>query len=572
MNKNLKRILPILLGIVIIASMIWYLFVYDRDFTRDSLLGSARFFENRGDHRVAAWLYDVAYHYSGSDETVAIELAQHFIEDGNYTQAEITLSNAIAESASARLYIALCSTYVAQDKLLDAVTMLDNITDPVIREQITAQRPAAPTADPAPNFYSQYVPVTIQSGGGNLYLTTDGSYPSTKSAPSDGSVSLEAGENIIYALSVGADGLVSPLSIFGYTISGVIEEVVLTDPAIDAAVRQVLGFDETDVILSSDLWTITDLTLPEGADSYKELYRLPYLQQLHIQGGSAASLDGLASLSSLTELSIRDTFLETEDLKTIASLPNLRRLTLSGCSISGIAPLGDAEHLEYLDLSQNSIGDFTALSFLSSLEYLDLSHNGLSSLNAASGLSSLQTLKVSHNALISMAPLAGCTQLQELDISNNQITGLSGVEQLIRLQTLNASFNQLTDVTPLSGCASLKDLNISNNELTDITCLAGLKGLEFLNFSRNHIMALPNWGADCALITIDGSNNLITSLAALSGYGKLNYVLMDYNNIVWVDGLVTCPNLIKVSVFGNPVSDVSALLEQSIIVNYNPLG
>jgi hypothetical protein len=54
MNKNIKRALPILFGIIIIASMIWYLFVYDQDFTRDMLLQGARFFENRGDHAVAA--------------------------------------------------------------------------------------------------------------------------------------------------------------------------------------------------------------------------------------------------------------------------------------------------------------------------------------------------------------------------------------------------------------------------------------------------------------------------------------------------------------------------------------
>ena len=60
MKSSLKRILPILLVIVVIASIAWYLFVYDRDFTRDLLLQQARLFERNGKHDVAAWLYDQA--------------------------------------------------------------------------------------------------------------------------------------------------------------------------------------------------------------------------------------------------------------------------------------------------------------------------------------------------------------------------------------------------------------------------------------------------------------------------------------------------------------------------------
>ena len=133
MKRALKRILPILLGIVVIVSIVWYLFVYDRDFTRDMLLTQARFFEGQGNHTVAAWLYDQAYRQSEDNESVAIELAEQFKAAGNYTKAEYTLSNAIADGGSAELYVALCKTYVEQDKLLDAVTMLDNITDAAVQ-------------------------------------------------------------------------------------------------------------------------------------------------------------------------------------------------------------------------------------------------------------------------------------------------------------------------------------------------------------------------------------------------------------------------------------------------------
>ena len=158
MNHSLKKLFPILLALLIIASLAWYCFVYDRDFTRDMLLQQARHQSTKGNPQVASWFYDLAYEHSGQDENVAIELANQFKADGNYTKAEYTLSNAIADGGTADLYIALCKTYVEQDKLLDAVNMLDNIADPAIKAEIEAMRPAAPVSDPVPGFYSQYIP------------------------------------------------------------------------------------------------------------------------------------------------------------------------------------------------------------------------------------------------------------------------------------------------------------------------------------------------------------------------------------------------------------------------------
>ena len=78
MNKSLKRILPILILLMILASIVWYLFIYDRDFTRDLLMSQARFFESRGEHAVSSFLYDLAYRQSDDNASVAIALAEQF--------------------------------------------------------------------------------------------------------------------------------------------------------------------------------------------------------------------------------------------------------------------------------------------------------------------------------------------------------------------------------------------------------------------------------------------------------------------------------------------------------------
>ena len=88
MKKAIRIIVPILLVLVLLFSIFWYLFVYDRDFTQNFLLNRARAADARGNYKTAAWLYDLAYRHSDGDEAVAIELAEQFKSIGNYTKAE----------------------------------------------------------------------------------------------------------------------------------------------------------------------------------------------------------------------------------------------------------------------------------------------------------------------------------------------------------------------------------------------------------------------------------------------------------------------------------------------------
>lgn len=571
MNRALKRIIPILLAILIICSCIWYLFVYDRDFTRDFLLNQARYFEENGKHDIAAWLYSTAYSQVDENEIVAIELAEHFKSIGNYTKAEVTLRDAIANGGSVELYIALCQTFVEQNKLWDAVDMLDNISNPTIKAQLDEMRPKLPVNNAEPGFYSQYITVTLSDYEGTLYTTTDGTFPSTDNAPSTGEFTLVGGENRIFALVLGENGLVSPLAIYGYTVGGVVEEVTLKDSVIDAAVRKKLGVSADATLQSDQLWKITSLKLGDGVKSYDDLAYLTGLETLTIQNGTGDSLASLRNMSYLTTLTLNGCLVSAEDLQVIGALPSLTKLTLSGCSLSSIEPLSTASKLTNLNLSNNTIRDLSPLSFMSNLTELNLSHNALDSLNALSSLSSLKTLDVSYNALSSVAPLSSCESLTKLYVGNNVLESLSGVENIKKLSTLSAPFNSLTDVTVLQTMKSLTTLDISSNKMTDISCLASLTKLQKLNFSRNQVKKLPEWDKDCALVTIDGSYNELGSITTLAGYKNLNEVIMDYNKLYYVNSLANCPKLVKVSVYGNEISDVSELTKKDIIVNYNPL-
>ena len=570
MKSSLKRILPILLAILVLCSIFWYLFVYDRNFTRDLLLWSAQTLEQSGNHSAAIWFYRQAYVQSGDDQAVAIALARQFKDSGNYTQAEATLSNAIAENPSAELYVELSKTYVEQNKLLDAVNMLENITDPGMKAQLEAMRPATPVTDTPPNYYNQYIDVAISCGTGTLYVSTDREYPSITEDLYTDRISLPGGETMVYALAVGDNGLVSHLAVFGYTIGGVVEPVTLADKAVEDSIRKILGFSAEQTILTSDLWGITEFTVPQDTLDFSDLKYLTGLNKLVIRDCSFKELSAISSLTQLTDLEIRNFSLSNSDLSAIAGLPNLTRLTLSDCSLSTIEKLSSLRNLVYLDLSGNTIRDIDALSFMSELHELDLSSNAVTSLNAISGLQKLARLDLYGNSVSSLIPISSCTGLVWLDVSANRLDSLSGVESMKQLSCLYAASNALTDISLVTANTILMELDISDNNLTDISALSQLMQLQGLNFSHNQVTALPEFRKDCSLIVIDGSYNQLGTLVPLGGLTMLNKVILDYNNIYWVDPLAKCYNLVQLDIFGNPISDVSKLTEMGVIVNYSP--
>lgn len=572
MKKTIRILIPVFLAIAIVLCMAWYLFVYDRPFTRDMLLSIARYSENQGNHSAATWFYNLAYSQAGDNDAVAIELAEQYKSSGNFTKAEFTLSNAIADGGGIELYIALCKTYVQQDKLLDAVTMLDNIANSDIKQQLDAMRPKAPVSVPDPGFYNQYICVTLNGEGGTIYASADGKYPSMGDAPYEQPIALVDGENTIYALIVADNGLVSPLSIFGYTVGGVVELMEFSDAAIESEVRKILNVSESTILYTNDLWTIKSFTVPAGAANYSDLRHMSFLESLTIDNGVAAEIRNLSGLANLTELKISGTAISQEDLKSIAALPLLKNLTLQNCSLSSISPLESAKGLVTLDLNNNTIRSIQSLSGMQKLQELNLQHNALTDLTALSGLSELTKLDISFNSVTSLAPIRSLSKLTWLDAGTNSITELGEINKLTALTFLSLKSNKLANVSAVAGCTALTDLNIASNELTDIAVLSALTNLLYFDFSYNQVKALPKFPQNCALVTINGSNNLLSSLDSLGGLENLNNVHMDYNTeISSVKALAKCPVLIEVNVYATKVKDVTALTNQSIIVNYNPV-
>ena len=570
MKKFLRFLVSLLLALTIIASIGWYLFVYDRDFTRDALLSQARYHDLYGNSRLSSWFYNMAYEHSGRDENVAIELANQYKADGNYTKAEVTLSNAIKNNGTVELYTALCKTYVQQDKLMDAVAMLENISDPSMKANLEKLRPSTPSVSHESGFYSQYIDVELRSSSGTLYYTTDGEYPSIRGSIYADPITLEAGETTIYAISVDSNGLVSNPVLVGYTVGGVIEPAVFADDEMEKQIRTVLGVTESNIIYTNVMWDITEFTVPETSRSLADLALMPYLKSLTIHDLDLGTLTDLSSLAKLETLDLSGCTFPAEDLAILANLPSLKNLNLSNCSLSTIAALEGAPVLTNLNLSGNTLRNLEVLSNMGTLTELNLEHNAVTGLKALQSLNNLETLDIAFNAVTDLTPLSACVKLQWLDAGNNQLTQANGVEALPLLSYLSLDYNALTDVSILSSCTELTNLSIANNQIGNISSLSSLVKLDILDFSYNSVSQLPDWQAGCTLRTIDGSYNVLENIDNLAKLEQLSYVYMDYNKITSVNALANSYRLVQVNVYGNEIDTVAALTEHDIIVNYDP--
>lgn len=552
MKYILKIFLIVLLVVAIIGAACWFFLVQRPDLTMSVFAHWGDYFYDAGRYNRAVSLYETACKLSPDNANLPVRLAQAYINSGNYTKAEYTLVSAITNNPeSVQLYVALSKTYIEQDKILDAEQMLDRITSADVKAQIDALRPIAPVLSPESGYYSEYIDVAVTATGGTAYLAVNQDYPSIETDAYEAPVTLEAGDSKVVVVTVAENGLVSDAVYGGYTIGSVVEEVKLSDSALDGYVRELLGKSASDTIMSDELWELEELTLPEGVQDISDLTRFAGLKTLTIQNATGLDLSVLPQLTTLQTLDLSGTTLPTSTLDAIGTLPELKKLVLQGCAVTAINPLVGLSNLEYLDLTNNSVSDLTAIT----------------------ALEHLKDLYLTNNPVKSITYLNSCLELERLHIENCGVSRLSSLAGNTSLQELYASNNEISDISVLCDCVSLSVLDISDNQVKDVSVIANLPELTYFLASHNQIESLPAFDtANCKLVRINVNNNQLTDLSPLKGLPALNYIFADYNQISDISGLEDCPLLTQLNLFDNPVNEaqVKALQEIGRIVNYTP--
>ena len=571
MKKTGKIVLPILLVLCLLVVGYWFFFQYRVDVTTGLLLDFADSQYEAGHYNTAVRCYRWASELDPQDPELSLKLAEAYRRSGNYSKTEKILVNAIYNAPEEeRLYVALSQVFVEQDKLLDAQQLLDNIANEQVRKSLEAQRPAAPVFEPAGGFYHDYISITIteESPGAVCYYTLDGTYPSKEDAYG-GAIELPGGETGACAVAVNEAGLVSSASYAGYTVSGIVEEAHIEDPALLSCFQELLNRGERS-LRTDELWGIEELTLPAGIADTSGLRYCTGMRKL--VGMELGELDYsfLTAMRELRYLELENCVLTRESLAQIGACPNLEVLILADCGLSDISALNRLKTLRVLDLSNNAITNMNPLTSLSALDELYLGHNAVETVPALQGLKTLRILDLSYNAVSYASGVSSCPSLERLNLSHNKIGSLTPLSALKELVWLNASNNQVSNTAVLAPCTKLESLILNDNRLTDVDFLSNCPNIREVNVDNNDIQAVPAFQKDCPLEQFSAAHNFLEDLSGLAGLQKLAYVNADYNNIRVIDILKDCPALTQVNVYGTYIKSGGELAENGVIVNFTP--
>ncbi len=566
----MKIFIPLLVLALILGGLYTYFFMLAPDTTASILMHWGSNAIDHGHYYRAIQLYAWAYDLDANNVGLAFSLANAYSGTGNYTKAEYVLMDSIRlNPENAALYKALSQVFVAQDKLLDAQRLLDDGIPPSVQAELQAERPGAPEFSIEPGYYSEYVPLQVTAPSGTVYVSLDNEYPSIASGIFSGAT-LPSGTTTVTAIAVGENGLVSPLVSGEFTISGVVEEVNFQDPKLEASIREMLYKSPDQRITTDELWTITELAVPEDVTTLEDLQYFIGLTSLTIPHLPETDFAFLQSMPDLTTLDLSGCALVSEQLVALDQLPALKQLYLANCGLSTISPLAALTQVEILDLSDNYISDLSPLRGCTALAQLNLSNNGVTDLSPLTACTQLRILNLSSNALTDAAPLSQCGKLEELDLSSNQLTTVDCIASMPYLRIFTAAQNQLTEISAISSCAQLERLDVSENKLESIGGVENILTLTYLNLDYNDVKTLPEFAANSTLQQFYAAHNYLENIDGLSGLQELNYVDVDYNNVSSLDALLDCPRLVQINAFGTNVEDISAFDPDTVIINYNP--
>ena len=257
------------------------------------------------------------------------------------------------------------------------------------------------------------------------------------------------------------------------------------------------------------------------------------LEALTARNAGIRNLSGLEQAVSLKELDLG--FNQLTDLSPLATLPALESLNLDGAStdLRALAPL---MHLQRLSVRHNGLDDLWPLAGLTLLAELDVGDNRISDLQPLAGLGGLAVLRADRNRIADLWPLASLVGLEALDLGANRVQNLQPLSGLARLQTLQLDGNGLAELQPLAGLEALRDLGLAGNAVEDLQALSDLDGLRRLDMRGNPVGNLRPVRALESLAWIHVGGSRIEDLGPLNGLSGLTVAGREDRERPTVDG------------------------------------
>lgn len=496
----------------------------------------------------AAKCYETAKGWRAKRQEAYLKLSQAYEKAGDYEKAGSAIDQAIekkvttSENGLEQLYIMRIKIYSSGGDLTGAVKYTDGISDQYILRKIQEIRPADLSYTPTQGDYdkTQKMKITVRDGE-TVYYTTDGTYPSKSSSIYVDPINIGNGRTSITAVSVNADGMVSPLLSVTYNITNDNEAVSFDDPKIEKMVRSALN-KPNGVIRVKELASVTVLSNADIDGKVKTLSDLDMMPELE-----SLSLDGENALISISQLSGKS---------------KLRVLALSGCNIDSteINVLGSLTALETLDLSDNRITSVSSLSGLTSLKNVYLAQNSIEDLSALSASKALVCLDASQNRITAIPDFDSNCPLETLILSSNQISDISTVHRFTSLKYLDVSFNRITNAKNLSALTKLETLSLSGNNIANFNFLSSLKALTSLSVDdTSFVSAKPLSGLK--LVSFSASGTGLASLNELSGSTELRFLAISETNVTDLSPIKNAGKLDYIDISYCDIADLSVLTQ-----------
>lgn len=496
--------------------------------------------------------------------SLRLEIVDIYIAAGNYSRAEYLLSHGMRElGGQVELYRRLCAVYVEQDKLYDAVELINNLSNPFVREAIYKERPTPPSFNPPPGDFREALTVSVSADSGACYVSVGGGIPST-SEPYAQPFVMPQGITELRAVTVSPDGIVSDWALGRFKLDDVLETVTFEDAEIERVARELLEMP-TGVIVSDKLQTITKLELPEPAPyrTLNDLRFFTHLETLELTGDDThVSVSALEGLSELKSLKLNNFSIDSFDLDPIGRMTWLTALDLSQNHIVSLESLKGLRSLESLSLSGNNILDLAPLAGLTSLKTLLLSQNAVEDTSPIVTLTGLNTLKLNENRIRVLRGLANMTSITELDVSNNSLVNIDYLKNLTLLETLNVSSNkELSSIEPLTGLTKLVSLSADGCCITSVEPLSAMSNLKTLSINENLLTSFVGLEGASSLSVLWANKNEINTLRALTGLAKLSELHIEYNKLPSLKAVKDNESLKQVFAFGNPLTETVTFKE-----------
>jgi internalin A len=282
------------------------------------------------------------------------------------------------------------------------------------------------------------------------------------------------------------------------------------------------------VLYETDLENVTDINLGEQS--------------------AVKNIKGITLLKNLKEVTLESQ--STSDLKEIAKLPRLKKVSINCGCIKDISPLKNIEEL-YMDLEviedEDSIKQLKNLKkiFIRNYHYGQYANDTATNIiSKLKGMKHLQQLVVSDDIVNNLNDIKDIKSLRNLDlqilnkVDNKYILPLKELKNLNALR-IYSNHGGITDIGVLKNLKNLQFLSIDNQNISNIDSLSGLNNLKFLSLNNNKITNVKALSKLSNLKWVDLKSNRIKDISPLSSVIKKNakvvYKDTEQANFSWWD-------------------------------------